>query len=79
MAQSLVCEECRSEVSEQANTCPSCGYNPAKDLERVAKTQYILAAICFFTIIGSPLGLVFAWSAHKKRKQKKNASPGVPA
>jgi len=30
----------------------------------------ILAAVCFLTVIGSPLGVVFWWLARQKEKER---------
>lgn len=74
-----VCEECRSEISAEATTCPECQYEPAAAHRKYRSRQALLASLCFFTVIGAPLGIFLFWRARKHGKKAKTATPAVPA
>lgn len=72
-----VCEQCREEVAADAGVCPHCNYEPASAHRKGQMVNGVLGAICFFTVIGAPLGLWFFWKAIKHRKKRKTVSPAV--
>ena len=75
----FVCSECRESVAEDASVCPHCGYNPSKKYRKSARNRWILAALLFASVIGTPIALYVAWKAWKQNKRAKTATPAVPA
>lgn len=74
-----VCEQCRESVSESANRCPHCGYDPSKPHRRWNWIHSILAILFFFTGIGIPVGYLFWRRAKGHTKKADSASPAVTA
>lgn len=56
-ANSAPCEKCTTEISTDAEICPSCGYEPASSSRTVRKVFLVVGWFLTISIIGSPIGI----------------------
>ena len=54
---SLVCEECRDEVDEQANTCPHCSHDPGSKMRSQARWRLGVGMLLCLTVVGAIIGI----------------------
>lgn len=71
------CELCREDIAESARTCPHCGHDPAAAHTRWRKIDGLLGAVLILSVIGSPLGLIFAWKSWRHARKAKSATPAA--
>lgn len=69
------CAKCDEEISEEADRCSHCGYEPAAELGEEATTQLAYGIGCLIFIITIPLAPLFFIGWWTKRRKAKKATP----
>ena len=78
MPDGYVCEQCREPIAKSASVCPHCGYGSSKGHTKWVWFHALAALISCGTIIGIPLGFLFAAKGRSHRKAA-NATPAIKA
>lgn len=76
---SLVCEECRGEVDEQASTCPHCGHDPSSKIQSQARWRLGVGTLLCLTVVGAIIGIPLVISGLRHYSRAQEASPAVSA
>lgn len=74
------CKKCDSDISDDADKCAHCGYEPAK---KGTKTRLMMLLVGFsltMTVVGSFVGVpMMIWALYDGRKAKERKPTTYPA